>query len=108
MSAGVPDPVRTCRLCGCTSDAACPGGCSWVAEDLCSRCVEDLLRRVLTVLECPGSMCGHCIEVLTGEVPAAMTLAEFTGPCTRCERTHLYQIGCSSCGKTSSEHGRDS
>jgi ferredoxin len=27
-----------CRGCGCTDDAACPGGCSWVAENLCSQC----------------------------------------------------------------------
>lgn len=31
---------RTCRVCGCTDDHACPGGCSWVEEDLCSACVE--------------------------------------------------------------------
>lgn len=31
--------VRTCRICGCTDDHACPGGCYWVEEDLCSECV---------------------------------------------------------------------
>lgn len=31
--------VRTCRVCGCTDDRACPGGCYWVEEDLCSACV---------------------------------------------------------------------
>ena len=38
---GVPDPtteVRTCRVCGCTDNRACPGGCHWVAEDFCSQC----------------------------------------------------------------------
>lgn len=30
---------RKCRVCGCTWDNACPGGCYWVEEDLCSRCV---------------------------------------------------------------------
>lgn len=30
------EPV--CRVCGCTEDNACPGGCSWVEENLCSRC----------------------------------------------------------------------
>jgi hypothetical protein len=29
---------RRCRKCGCTQERACPGGCSWVAWDLCSRC----------------------------------------------------------------------
>lgn len=33
----------SCRVCGCTDDAACPGGCWWVpdplkAGDLCSAC----------------------------------------------------------------------
>lgn len=29
---------RACRECGCTEDAACEGGCSWVEADLCSAC----------------------------------------------------------------------
>ena len=32
---------RECRVCGCTEDNACEGGCSWVEEDLCSKCVDD-------------------------------------------------------------------
>lgn len=31
--------VRTCRVCGCTDYQACPGGCHWVEDDLCSSCV---------------------------------------------------------------------
>lgn len=31
---------RTCRVCGCTEDNACEGGCSWVEEDLCSSCAD--------------------------------------------------------------------
>lgn len=30
--------VRSCRICGCTELHACPGGCHWVAADLCSAC----------------------------------------------------------------------
>lgn len=30
--------VRACRVCGCTDDHACPGGCWWVEGDLCSTC----------------------------------------------------------------------
>jgi hypothetical protein len=30
--------TRTCRECGCTTGDFCPGGCVWVAWDLCSRC----------------------------------------------------------------------
>lgn len=29
---------RTCRVCGCTDERACPGGCWWVEADLCSTC----------------------------------------------------------------------
>jgi len=29
---------RKCRVCGCTDNRACPGGCYWVEEDLCSAC----------------------------------------------------------------------
>jgi ParB/RepB/Spo0J family partition protein len=28
----------TCRMCGCTDEEACEGGCSWVEPDLCSAC----------------------------------------------------------------------
>lgn len=27
-----------CRVCGCTNDEACVGGCSWAEPDLCSVC----------------------------------------------------------------------
>jgi hypothetical protein len=33
-----PAAPRRCRDCGCTDDLACPGGCTWVEPDLCSRC----------------------------------------------------------------------
>ena len=31
------EPER-CRVCGCTDDCACPGGCHWVEPGLCSAC----------------------------------------------------------------------
>lgn len=36
--------VARCRVCGCTEDDACPGGCCWVEDpmemgDLCSSCL---------------------------------------------------------------------
>ena len=34
------DDEPRCRVCGCTQNNACPGGCYWVEEDLCSACVE--------------------------------------------------------------------
>ena len=37
--------VPTCRVCGCTDDEACEGGCSWVEDpegigELCSTCAD--------------------------------------------------------------------
>lgn len=29
---------RRCRVCGCTDAKACPDGCYWITENLCSRC----------------------------------------------------------------------
>jgi protein gp37 len=29
---------QACRVCGCTWNFACPGGCSWIETDLCSAC----------------------------------------------------------------------
>jgi hypothetical protein len=31
---------QICRECGCTQNNACPNGCWWVEEDLCSDCTE--------------------------------------------------------------------
>ena len=31
---------QRCRVCGCTDSNACPEGCYWVEDDLCSRCAE--------------------------------------------------------------------
>lgn len=30
--------VRACRVCGCTEEDACDGGCSWAGSSLCSSC----------------------------------------------------------------------
>lgn len=32
------DGLIRCRVCGCTAADACPAGCSWVEDDLCSVC----------------------------------------------------------------------
>jgi len=31
-------PGGECRVCGCTNEQGCPGGCVWAEPDLCSRC----------------------------------------------------------------------
>src|SRR5579862_2973169 len=30
--------MRQCKTCQCTEEAACPGGCFWIAPDKCSAC----------------------------------------------------------------------
>lgn len=32
--------VTTCRVCHCTEQWSCPGGCRWVEDDLCSACLH--------------------------------------------------------------------
>lgn len=32
------EELRFCRVCGCSQDHACPGGCYWLTDDLCSNC----------------------------------------------------------------------
>lgn len=44
------DEVAACRVCGCTEDQACEGGCQWVPDptmtgDLCSRCAPEAAPR---------------------------------------------------------------
>ena len=34
--------IQRCRVCGCTWNNACEGGCYWVEEDLCSKCAKEL------------------------------------------------------------------
>lgn len=31
--------MSKCKICGCTDNHACKGGCFWVDDDLCSACV---------------------------------------------------------------------
>jgi hypothetical protein len=39
LEAVCPKPdEQKCRVCGCTWEHACPGGCYWVEPDLCSQC----------------------------------------------------------------------
>lgn len=33
---------RKCRICGCTDEHSCVGGCFWIGLDLCSKCYLEL------------------------------------------------------------------
>jgi hypothetical protein len=37
-AAAAGENIQRCRVCGCTNLNACPGGCYWIKEDLCSVC----------------------------------------------------------------------
>jgi len=41
--------VRSCRICGCTDLRACPDGCWWVGDRLCSACLPSV-EATLTAL----------------------------------------------------------
>lgn len=45
--------VTTCRVCGCTDERACAGGCSWIQSGLCSACLGEVRRAA-----CPETSCG--------------------------------------------------
>jgi hypothetical protein len=53
-----PDHIneRYCRVCGCTENNACKGGCWWVEENLCSSCkVKIPIKQFLDKAKaCPG------------------------------------------------------
>lgn len=34
--------MRKCRVCRCTEEDGCMGGCGWVEADLCSTCEETI------------------------------------------------------------------
>jgi hypothetical protein len=40
--------VRQCKTCGCTETDACPGGCSWIGEHVCSSCLRREPRRYVS------------------------------------------------------------
>ncbi|HHY45733.1 MAG TPA: hypothetical protein GX506_00335 [Firmicutes bacterium] len=56
--------VATCRVCGCTEDEPCEGGCWWVEDpeglgDLCSNCLFELRDKFN---EAAGDACYRCAE----------------------------------------------
>jgi hypothetical protein len=48
--------VRSCRVCGCTDDHACPGGCCWVEPDLCSACAAQQPADIVPQPRSPWSL----------------------------------------------------
>lgn len=63
-SKGAGIDVATCRVCGCTEDEPCDGGCLWVEDpeglgDLCDRCLFELRDRFN---EAARDACFRCAE----------------------------------------------
>lgn len=64
----IHDSEKKCRICGCDWFHACPGGCYWVKDDLCSACAEKLENDLLSSEEngnCASCEYGEDIECAT-------------------------------------------
>jgi hypothetical protein len=57
-------PNPKCRVCGCTDDQACPGGCIWV-EDPAIDCPPDLVGSA-------GDLCSTCRPLVKAEIRATL------------------------------------
>lgn len=55
FEASVGEPQRACRYCSCTEHRACPDGCSWTGEALCSACTPDLEQTVIALCLVSGT-----------------------------------------------------
>ncbi len=53
-----------CQICGCTDDNACEGGCYWVAEHLCSNCLDKVLEENNQQKELLDKIYQYCEEEL--------------------------------------------
>lgn len=42
--------LDACVVCGCTDEAACPGGCAWILPGICSACGDDFVERMPEIL----------------------------------------------------------
>lgn len=43
--------INECRVCRCTDDRACAGGCSWIERGLCSACATTAAYQSVGVME---------------------------------------------------------
>lgn len=69
----VDPPAGVCRVCHCTDNDACDGGCSWVEPTLCDTCAQavfELINTLIVYLDVSGP-CGARVgrAELVGELP---------------------------------------
>ena len=53
-SAVFDEELHFCKVCGCSDTHACPGGCYWVTDDLCSNCVYSIFTCEAIVTQNPS------------------------------------------------------
>jgi len=90
---------RACRVCGCTEDNACEGGCSWVPDpdggDLCSACAERLeIELPLSRLEQKAADAAEGIDEQRDLEDGRLVSIEET----KKGRRILYTVTCAICG----------
>ncbi len=69
---------QKCRVCGCTQNRACPEGCWWVEEDLCSACdIIVIKKKVVTYVTSKQMITKYNPEVLAEELPNIDTAIGF-------------------------------
>lgn len=52
--------VRSCRHCGCTDNQACPDGCWWTGDTLCSACTPSTTETITAL--CLVASTGHITD----------------------------------------------
>jgi hypothetical protein len=70
----VDEDERECLICACTDARACPGGCVWVSDRLCSAClttgaVELAVVALLELIGADPDSCDDCEELGLQEPP---------------------------------------
>lgn len=83
--------IRFCRNCGCTDEHACPEGCNWIENDLCSSCRPALVAEPIQTMGAADVVpqptldaCAYCGVDLTvepvrwaGRLPGSLVEREF-------------------------------
>lgn len=73
-----------CKGCGCTTDRACPGGCSWASVNppKCSACVDNGRLKISASDHAPDENFCYATPDSTHTI---LWLTRRTGVCTACK-----------------------
>lgn len=88
--------VQTCRVCGCTDEKACVDKntgetCTWVEEDLCSRCLGPPVE-VGTEPEEPAQDKGYVCNACGFTFPSPMNANTEKPLCTKCLSSKIKKV----------------